>query len=127
MMYAIWRGIAGRSAKGNLATASLPAIRPQGGERADQVADRERADAGPQRERVGSRVDHVEPLEPEILERAVHRARQRRGRRPLELETEAPVAVGDQQIELRAGVRGPEPALVGTRPQARDGLAERPA
>jgi len=65
-----------------------------------------------QRKRLASGVDHVEAIEPEVVQRDVHRPRHGRRGRPLELEAETPRAVHDEEVELGALMSRPEVAIL---------------
>src|ERR1044071_5289750 len=56
-------------------------------------------------------MDDVQPREPEVPERDMHRARQGRRCRSLELESDPGCPACDEQIEFRAGMSSPEIAL----------------
>src|SRR5659263_101697 len=69
-------------------------------------------------------MNHVQNIEMEIGQGRPHGRRHARGIRPLELEPEAPFPPHDQQIKLRASVRGPKEAFLGTGAEVCDRFLE---
>src|SRR3990172_1641937 len=92
-----------------------------------QAPESDRPKASAQRKAVLPRMDHVQALELQVLHGDPHGFGERRCLGVLEFESVAPAAVDHKQIELGAGVSGPEVALVGARAETCDYLAEREA
>ena len=94
------------------------------------VEDPARGDGGDLRvesECLATGVYDVQPLEAENVERRPRGARQGRRRRPLELEAPASPASHPQAVDLRAGVRGPEEALLRRRAEVLQDLLKQEA
>ena len=88
-----------------------------------EVRERQDADARVERVSAVARIDDVDVIEGQILERDPHRPRRVRGVPELELEAQPSSASQNQQVELRAGM-GPVEVRVPFRVQQADHLIQ---
>jgi len=72
-------------------------------------------------------MNHVESLKTKVLEGCPHRSSHSGRHGALELEAQPPAAAHDQQVELGAGVRRPEEALLWPGAEAVDDRVQRKA